>query len=275
MRGMTDLLNKTPAGSCVVVPAKTALRDVVTSVDVVHCWAVPSSPVSARNRLSFGATLLLCLFLFILYNSILAEPVYAMEAGRPRALPYIDLNLRPNRYGEPAVLPPQQQWLNELGEREIYTRIRTLQSRYYYNLPPQNHPGEYEGVVRENFKQALNLSHREEIFEMERFEISVLERKGLLQRKLLLLMRNEQNLTQILRDNQPNRLASPDRYISTEAYAFLEERVRQVGSVKGTLNRILFVRNLDFFIEELTRSGRNAPLYREFYSYFTGEPPAA
>ncbi|PWA94229.1 NADH dehydrogenase subunit 6, mitochondrion [Artemisia annua] len=109
MRGMTNLLNKTPAGSCVVVPAKTALRDVVTSMVVVHCWAVPSSPVSARNRLSFGATLLLCLFLFILYNSILAEPVYAMEAGRPRALPYIDLNLRPNRYGEPAVLPPQQQ----------------------------------------------------------------------------------------------------------------------------------------------------------------------
>ncbi|GJY99226.1 hypothetical protein Tco_0516656 [Tanacetum coccineum] len=83
-----ELQNKTPAGSGMVVPAKTDLRDVVTSVsiDVGHCWAVPSSPVSTRN---------------------LMETVYAIEPSRPRGLPYMDLNLMPNLYGEPAVLPPQ------------------------------------------------------------------------------------------------------------------------------------------------------------------------
>lgn len=40
---------------------------------------------------------------------------------------------------------------------EIYARIRSLQSHYYYNLPPQNNPGEYEGLVRDHLDQALDV----------------------------------------------------------------------------------------------------------------------
>ncbi|GJY33923.1 hypothetical protein Tco_0418392 [Tanacetum coccineum] len=168
-----ELQNKTPAGSGVVVPAKMALRDVVTSasMDVGHCWVVPSSPVSTRNRFELSFTLLFGLLLVIVlhYFGIVVETVYAMEPSRPRGLPYVDLNLMPNRYGEPAVLPPRQEFLNTLPEREIYARIRSLQNHDYYNLPPQNNPGEYEGLVRDHFGQARGLAHREAIAELERF----------------------------------------------------------------------------------------------------------
>ncbi|KAI3693007.1 hypothetical protein L6452_32833 [Arctium lappa] len=42
------------------------------------------------------------------------------------------------------------------NEAEIYARIRSLQSHCYYNLPPQNNPGEYEGLVRDHLDQALD-----------------------------------------------------------------------------------------------------------------------
>ncbi|KAI3673279.1 hypothetical protein L6452_39396 [Arctium lappa] len=42
------------------------------------------------------------------------------------------------------------------NEAEIYARIRSLQSHYYYNLRPQNNPGEYEGLVRDHLDQALD-----------------------------------------------------------------------------------------------------------------------
>ena len=46
-------------------------------------------------------------------------------------------------------------------EAEIYARIRNLENQHYYNLPPQNNPGDYERLVRDNFDQALtlNVSH--------------------------------------------------------------------------------------------------------------------
>lgn len=66
------------------------------------------------------------------------------------------------------------------NEAEIYARIRSLQSRDYYNLPPQNNPGEYEGLVRDHLDQALNVPHYRNILDMEYFELTVLERKGLL-----------------------------------------------------------------------------------------------
>lgn len=47
------------------------------------------------------------------------------------------------------------------NEAEIYARIRNLENQHYYNLPPQNNPGDYERLVRDNFDQALtlNVSH--------------------------------------------------------------------------------------------------------------------
>nr|YP_010194762.1 hypothetical protein LK293_mgp002 [Arctium tomentosum]YP_010194792.1 hypothetical protein LK293_mgp103 [Arctium tomentosum]YP_010194892.1 hypothetical protein LK294_mgp002 [Arctium lappa]YP_010194922.1 hypothetical protein LK294_mgp104 [Arctium lappa]QZZ81501.1 hypothetical protein [Arctium tomentosum]QZZ81531.1 hypothetical protein [Arctium tomentosum]QZZ81631.1 hypothetical protein [Arctium lappa]QZZ81661.1 hypothetical protein [Arctium lappa] len=63
------------------------------------------------------------------------------------------------------------------NEAEIYARIRSLQSHYYYNLPPQNNPGEYEGLVRDHLDQALDVPHYRTILDMEYFELTVLERK--------------------------------------------------------------------------------------------------
>nr|GFB84545.1 hypothetical protein [Tanacetum cinerariifolium] len=90
-----------PARSGVVVPAKTAMRDVVTSasVDVMNCLAVPSSSVSMRNRWELGSTLPFLIFFF--YFIQLVEPVYAMK---------------------PAVLPPQLEWLNALPEWDLFSR---------------------------------------------------------------------------------------------------------------------------------------------------------
>ncbi|GJV58647.1 hypothetical protein Tco_1464747 [Tanacetum coccineum] len=56
-------------------------------------------------------------------------------------------------------------------------------SRDYYNLPPQNNPEEYEGLVRDQLDQALNVLHYRNILVMEYFELTVLERKGLLGRR--------------------------------------------------------------------------------------------
>ncbi|GJR30699.1 NADH dehydrogenase subunit 9 [Tanacetum coccineum] len=172
-KSLGKTFKETPAGSGVVVPAKTALRDVVTSasVDVMNCWAVPSSSVSTRNRWELGSTL--PFFIFFFSFILLAEPVYAME---------------------PAVLPPQLEWLNALPERDLFSRIRVLEGRDYYNLPPQNNPGEYEGLVREHLAQAIDRPHRQEILKSEGVEIGILERKGILQNQLLVLMRNEKNI---------------------------------------------------------------------------------
>ncbi|XLT04679.1 hypothetical protein HN51_043428, partial [Arachis hypogaea] len=63
-----------------------------------------------------------------------------------------------------------------------------LENRDFYNLPPQNQPGEYEGLVRQHFDQALNVPHLREILDMEYFELTVLERKGILQDRLFNLM---------------------------------------------------------------------------------------
>nr|GEW29635.1 NADH dehydrogenase subunit 4L, mitochondrial [Tanacetum cinerariifolium] len=129
---------ETPAGSGVVVLAKTALRDVVTSasVDVMNWWAVPSSLVSTRNRWELGSTLPFLIFFF--YFILLAELVYAKE--------------------------------------------------------PANNPGEYEALVREHLAQAIDRRYRQEIMKSKGVEIGILERKGILQNQLLVLMRNEKNI---------------------------------------------------------------------------------
>nr|GFA84530.1 NADH dehydrogenase subunit 4L, mitochondrial [Tanacetum cinerariifolium] len=128
-KSLGKTFKETPARSGVVVPAKIAMRDVVTSasIDVMNCWAIPSLSVSMRNRWELGSTLPFLIFFF--YFILLAEPVYAME---------------------PAVLPPQLEWLNALPERDLFSWVRVLEGRDYYNLPPQNNPGVYEGLVRKH-----------------------------------------------------------------------------------------------------------------------------
>ncbi|MCD9642704.1 hypothetical protein HAX54_029612 [Datura stramonium] len=57
------------------------------------------------------------------------------------------------------------------NEAEIYRRIRFLENGAYYNLPPQNTPGDYAALVRENFNSAINVAHFRSIFDREYFEL--------------------------------------------------------------------------------------------------------
>lgn len=150
------------------------------------------------------------------------------------------------------------------NEAEIYARIRSLQSHYYYNLPPQNNPGEYEGLVRDHLDQALDVPHYRTILDMEYFELTVLERKGLLQDRLFNLMLGEQKIYRIME-------LSPYTNIRREAYDFLEGKVEPVGSLQHSFQRNIMEGTLNFFIQDLNLNGRNSQIYREFYSHFTDE----
>lgn len=99
---------------------------------------------------------------------------------------------------------------------------------------------------------------------MEYFELTVLERKGLLQDRLFNLMLGEQNLSRIME-------LSPYTNIRREAYDFLEGKVEPVGSLQHSFQRDIMDGSLNFFIQDIKQSGRNSQIYREFYSHFTDE----
>jgi hypothetical protein len=150
------------------------------------------------------------------------------------------------------------------NEAEIYARIRSLQSRDYYNLPPQNNPGEYEALVRNDFDQAMDVPHYRVILDREFFEITVLEKKGLLQDKFFDILMGEQKIDRIME-------LSPYKNIRAEAYDFLEGKVEPVSSGQHSFQRDIMAGSLDFFIKDINQSGRNSQIYREFYSHFTDE----
>lgn len=74
--------------------------------------------------------------------------------------------------------------------------------------------GEYEVLVREELEQALDVPHYRTILDREYFELTVLERKGLLQDRLFHLMLGERNLSRIME-------LSPYKNIRMEAYSFI------------------------------------------------------
>jgi hypothetical protein len=148
------------------------------------------------------------------------------------------------------------------NEAEIYQRIRTLESQNYYNLPPQNHPGDYERLVREHFDQAINVDHFRQILDQEFFELTVLERKGLLQENLFNLMLSEHRIDQIME-------LSPFNDVRREAYNFLQEKVGPLNDLRHPYQRHLMDGSLNFFIHDINQHGRNAEVYRQFYDFFT------
>ncbi|KAI3679247.1 hypothetical protein L2E82_51542 [Cichorium intybus] len=139
------------------------------------------------------------------------------------------------------------------NEAEIYARIRSLQSRDYYNLPPQNHPGEYEGLVHENFEQAIDVAHYRAILDREYLELTVLERKGLLQDRLFDLMLGEQNYSRIME-------LSPYTNIKKEAYDFLEEAKLE------RIEQMVQLQNFFFFITSMVvPRGTAAPVLLKWF----------
>nr|GEU33908.1 maturase, mitochondrial [Tanacetum cinerariifolium] len=136
------------------------------------------------------------------------------------------------------------------AERMKLRFMLAYESRDYYNLPPQNNPGEYEGPVRDHLDQALNVPHYRNILDMEYFKLTVLERKGLLQDRLFNLMLGEQNLSRIME-------LSPYTNIRKEAYDFLEE---------ANLERIeQMVQLHNFFFSMVVPRGTAAPILLKWF----------
>lgn len=149
------------------------------------------------------------------------------------------------------------------NEAEIFARIRSLETLDYYNLPPQKNPGEYEVLVREEFEQALDVPHYRTILDREYFELTVLERKGLLQDRLFHLMLGEQKISRIME-------LSPYNNIRMEAYNFIESSVEPVNALEHNYQDLM-EGTLNFFIKELTQNGINSEIYKNFYIHFTDE----
>lgn len=58
----------------------------------------------------------------------------------------------------PALIPRESAASSDrVNPYEIYERIKILEARDYYNLPPQNNPGDYERLVEENLSRAWNM----------------------------------------------------------------------------------------------------------------------
>ena len=147
-------------------------------------------------------------------------------------------------------------------EMEIYNRITNMETQLYYNIPPQNNPGDYARLVREHFDQAINVNHYRQIYEQESFEVFVLERKGLLQDRLHSLMLGEPNLGRILD-------LSPYTDIRKEAYDFLQGKAELAVDLRHAFQRYILEGNLHFFFNQINQDGRNSGIYQEFYHYFT------
>nr|WMB96824.1 hypothetical protein [Solanum melongena]WMB96866.1 hypothetical protein [Solanum melongena]WMB97047.1 hypothetical protein [Solanum aethiopicum] len=151
---------------------------------------------------------------------------------------------------------------------EIYQRIQILEARDFYNLPPQNNQGDYEGVVRENLSRAwhMGVEFYNRVFRYEYFELRVLELKGPIQERLTHLMLSEPNIGRIME-------LSPYSDVRKEAHHFIQDRFPPV-----------FVNSFDlppshFLINDCLRCLRSLTtnlngdhnFYKDFYRHFTDE----
>lgn len=156
--------------------------------------------------------------------------------------------------------------LNSPNPYEVYQRIKILEAREYYNLPPQNNAGDYERLVREHLSRARTIGDDfyKTAYDREYFELRVLERKGILQDRLTNLLLNEKNIDRIME-------LSPYTDIRTEAYHFLQNKLEPVNDLSHAFQRHLMDGSLNYFIQQMNQHDGQSDLYREFYRYFTDE----
>ncbi|EPS74632.1 hypothetical protein M569_00111 [Genlisea aurea] len=146
----------------------------------------------------------------------------------------------------------------------LFSQIRLLENGGFYNLPPQNAPDEYASIVRLHLSQAINQNHFWEILNREFFELSVLQRRGLIETKLYQLMASEPQLARILE-------YALSHNIRLEADSFIQERLAPVLDQRTPLERYVLDNQLNSFIRDLTENRRASAIYRNFYSYFIDE----
>lgn len=221
---------------------------------------------------------LLLLFSYFL-RSFLFETLFTLVGGIVTATSVIHHNVSSGSSGSELSGPPpleSSSSTESLGtyrniiaaesEAQIYQRIQALEGGLYYNLPPQNEPGEYAGIVRAHFDQAITVDHYLLIFDKERFDLQLLEGKAILQDKLFELMLNQPNLPRIYEiclHNQGD--------IRKEAYSFLQEKVEPFSDPEVAAQRDRMSQSLASFTQQLNEHGRNSEIYQEFYREFTDE----
>lgn len=86
----------------------------------------------------------------------------------------------------------------------------------------------------------MDVPHYRTILDREFFELTVLERKGLLQDKLFDLLMGEQKIERIMG-------LSPYQNIRAEAYDFLEGKVEPVSSLQHSFQRDIMAGIISLF----------------------------
>jgi len=153
------------------------------------------------------------------------------------------------------------------NQSEILQRIRILEARGYYNLPPQNNPGDYEKLVHDILcRSRMDLEHFEAAVKHEYFEVRVLERKGILQDGLTNLMLSEPHIDRIME-------LSPYSDVRKEAYHFIEEQFPPISLNSFDLppSRFVIDDSLNYLRSITTDLNRDHFFYKEFYRHFTDE----
>lgn len=149
-------------------------------------------------------------------------------------------------------------------EADIFNRIRHLEAGHYYNLPPQTRSGEYEAIVRDHFDQAIHVDHLRSIMDMEFAEVQILEKKALLQEKLVSSMIYEPKIDRILE-------LSPYQNVRAEAFHFVEEQVEPLNDLKSPSERRQMNAALSSLLTSMDDHGRASSTYKNFYSHFIDE----
>lgn len=151
---------------------------------------------------------------------------------------------------------------NADAEAQLFSHIRSLESQLSYGLPPQLNNGEYAQLIRDDFETAFNVNHYRGAIARELHEVQIMLLKSRLQDLLSDHMISEPSLESILQ-------RSPYKNIRKEAYDFIEDQVQSVSSMRYPFQRNILEGSLNQFIRDIEQNGTRAPIYREFYSYFT------
>lgn len=153
-------------------------------------------------------------------------------------------------------------------EGELISRIRGLERQLVHGLPPQLNEGEYENIVRQNLNGAMSIRHFQSALDLEQFDITIMELKENLQNNKLfnlLLSEPDARLTEILSQSPFH-----EKNIRSEAYDFIEERVRDLNT-RSQAQRVFLENYLRNFIRDSEQNGHLSAIYREFLQHFLGQ----
>ncbi|CAI9115414.1 OLC1v1016314C1 [Oldenlandia corymbosa var. corymbosa] len=141
---------------------------------------------------------------------------------------------------------------------DIFRRITALERDEHYCIPPQNAPGEYAALVRENLDQAATVEELRRVLDSEYWQVLVVE-KASLQEKLFSLMITERNLEKIME-------LSPYQHIREEAHGFLTENL-EAWEYEGPA--LEHYNKIDEVVQTVAREERASELYKQFFEHFS------